>query len=183
MEQNQQPPLLHVGTSQQARHRRSSSNNHTKTSQMGEATGRQLERHQASSTTPLRGRRGAHATKSYHSEFSDRWTRPGRLLQHRRSGEASPHHGEMISDEHFHDIHCHPRCHQRLQLPYVRNNNDRDRSFGLEEMKTTIKNMFTGSLSRYDQNKPKIERRGAAMQTRDLSRAKCHICKEFGHYK
>ena len=87
---------------------------------------------------------------------------------------------ENILDERFQDIIL-----QGLtdDYDYIRDTHHRDRTFGLEEMKNTMKNMYVDNLSRRDNNRSRIGGRGVAMGTRNLSDIQCHGCKEYGHYR
>ena len=59
----------------------------------------------------------------------------------------------------------------------------RDREFGLENIKSSMRNMYVDLLSR-SPSTPSIAERGVAMQAQDdLSGVKCYICRRFGHRK
>lgn len=89
--------------------------------------------------------------------------------------------GETISDERFQDIIL-----QGLPDDYrfIQDTHHRDRTFGLEEMKTTMRNMFIDTLSRRVQN-AKIGGREAAMHTttRDENGVECYGCHECGKFR
>ena len=64
---------------------------------------------------------------------------------------------------------------------FVRNTSFRDRQFGLEDIKFTMRNLYADLLSR-SSNTPSIAGRGVAMQAQDdLHGVKCYICRKFGH--
>lgn len=66
---------------------------------------------------------------------------------------------------------------------YVRDTHHCDQMLGLEEIKATKKTVFTDSLSRRIQNKPKTSGCGVGMQTLNHSRVKGRVCKNVGNYK
>lgn len=89
--------------------------------------------------------------------------------------------GETMSDERFQDMILHGITKNYL---CVRDSHHRDCTFGLEEMKNTIKNnIFVGSLSRHDHGNPSITGRGAVIQMRELSDVECHSCSDCVHFK
>ncbi|CAN0372110.1 unnamed protein product, partial [Scytosiphon promiscuus] len=89
--------------------------------------------------------------------------------------------GEYISPERFGDL-------LRLNAltpdyDFVRNTSFIDREFGLEEINSTMRNMYADLLSRRSSTSS-IAGRGVAMQAQgDLSGVQCYICRKFGHRK
>ena len=66
---------------------------------------------------------------------------------------------------------------------FVRNTSFRDREFGLEDIKSTMRNMHADLLS-LTSSTPSIAGRGVAMQTQDdLHGSKCYIRRSFGYGK
>ena len=86
--------------------------------------------------------------------------------------------GEHITPERFGDLLLNALT---PDYNFVRNTSFRDRDFGLEDIKSTMRNMYAYLLSR-PSSTPSISGRGVAMQAHNnLSRVKCYICREFGH--
>ena len=66
---------------------------------------------------------------------------------------------------------------------FGRNTSFRDREFGVEDIKSTMRNMYAGPRSR-SSSIPSIAGRGVAMPAQDgLHDVKCYICRQFGHRK
>ncbi|CAN0290502.1 unnamed protein product, partial [Scytosiphon promiscuus] len=88
--------------------------------------------------------------------------------------------GEQITDGYFSDMIL-------TALPpeyeFVRNTSFRDREFTLEDIMSTMRNMYADLLSR-PSSTPSVAGRGVAMHVQgDISGITCHICKEQGHYQ
>lgn len=77
---------------------------------------------------------------------------------------------KKIPDERFQDMIL-----QDLTDEYdnIRDTHYRDRAFGLEEMKTTMKNIYADNLSRRGNNS-RIGRRGVALGVQDLNDTECY---------
>ncbi|CAN0602669.1 unnamed protein product, partial [Ectocarpus sp. 12 AP-2014] len=85
--------------------------------------------------------------------------------------------GEIISGERFEDIILQAISND---YDYVRQTSFRVRDFGLEEIKTTMKNMYIDSLSRTSTSS--VAGRGVAMQASNGdSTIKCFNCRQQGH--
>ena len=66
---------------------------------------------------------------------------------------------------------------------FVRNTSIKDREFGLEDIKSTMRNIYADLLSRSSPT-PSIAGRGVAMQAHhDLHSATCYLCRKFRHRK
>ena len=86
--------------------------------------------------------------------------------------------GEEITDESYEDVIL-----QALPKKYdfVRQTSHRDRSFGLQGIRSTVINMYIDELSRKSSS-PSISGRGAAMAAVTGS-VQCHHCKGLGYYQ
>ena len=85
--------------------------------------------------------------------------------------------GDVISDERFEDIILHAIA---TDYDYVRQTSFRERDFGLNEIKSTMRNMFIDSLSR--SSTKRIAWRGVAMHAASgESGIQCFNCQQCGH--
>ncbi|CAN0354986.1 unnamed protein product, partial [Ectocarpus sp. 4 AP-2014] len=85
--------------------------------------------------------------------------------------------GAIISDERFEDIILQAIS---TDYDYVRQTSFRVRDFGLEEIKTTMKNMYIDRLSRTSTKS--VAGRGVAMPaSNEESTIKCFNCRQHGH--
>ncbi|CAN0586783.1 unnamed protein product, partial [Ectocarpus sp. 12 AP-2014] len=85
--------------------------------------------------------------------------------------------GEIVSDERFEDIILQAISND---YDYVRQTSFRVRDFGLNEIKTTMRNMYIDGLSRTSTKS--IAGRGVAMQASNGdSHIKCFNCQQHGH--